>query len=174
LSLASFLVFHRFASNLFFPEEYRATVKKYAAEYDLDPLLISSVIYTESHYDPSVVSHKGAVGLMQVLPSTAAFISKKRKMPEITEKDLKNPETNIRIGCVYLRYLLDRHENDELVALAAYNAGSKNVTNWKKESKEDSFSQTLQSHGFKETKNYVKSVQKIYQRLTRLNLIRPL
>ena len=171
--IISLFLFHKIASNLFFPEEYRAVVKKYSHQYDLDPLFVSAVIYTESHYDPSVVSHKGAVGLMQLLPSTASSVSK-RKKADFQLDELKDPETNIKMGCMYLRHLLDKYEGDLSTALAAYNAGSRNVNKWMKASKDENFEVTLQRQGFDETKSYVENVQKIYRNLTRLNLINPL
>jgi soluble lytic murein transglycosylase len=171
LSLA--VSYHVF-SNLFFPEEYRPVVKKYSAEYSLDPLLVSSIIYTESHYDPSAVSPKRAVGLMQVLPETAEFIVRKNRMDPALLSDLKNPEHNIKIGCSFFRYLVDRFHGDERLALAAYNAGMTNVTRWKEAGNENNADEIIQSRGFDETKNYVVSVEKIRGYLRKLNLIKSL
>ncbi|MBN1521593.1 MAG: lytic transglycosylase domain-containing protein [Candidatus Aureabacteria bacterium] len=170
----SILVFHKLVSNLFFPEEYRGIVKKYSSQYDLDPLLVSAVIYVESHYDPSVVSNKGAVGLMQVLPSTAETVARREGSQNAAVDDLKNPEFNIKIGCSYLRYLLDRHDNSVPAALAAYNAGGANVNKWVSAGEGENFQKVLEDYGFKETKNYVENVQKIYQNLTKLNRIKSL
>ncbi|MCK5706149.1 MAG: lytic transglycosylase domain-containing protein [Candidatus Aureabacteria bacterium] len=174
LILFSAYVFHKIASNLFFPEEYRAIVKKYSAEYEIDPLLVSAVIYTESHYDPSVVSPKGAIGLMQILPSTAGGIRKKEKLHPVTKEELKDPELNIKTGCRYLHYLLNKYDSDISTALAAYNAGFANVTRWKNQSNELEFDKVLASQGFKETKDYVYNVRKVHDLLIKLNLIMPL
>ena len=98
--------------------------KKYAARYDFDHLLIAALAYQESALDHSKRSPKGAVGVMQVLPSTAAD-------PNIGIPDIENLEKNIHAGTKYLRFIIDRYYADEpmdegqknLFGLASYNAG---------------------------------------------------
>ncbi|MEO1366932.1 MAG: lytic transglycosylase domain-containing protein [Acidobacteriota bacterium] len=96
---------------------YSEMIRRTAERHGLDPLLVAAVVETESHFNPQAVSHRGAVGLMQVLPSTAAL------EPEA----LVEPSLNLEQGTRYLRYLIDRYQGDLELALAAYNAGPANV-----------------------------------------------
>jgi soluble lytic murein transglycosylase-like protein len=88
-----------------------------AEEHDVDCLLVASVVEVESTFRPGVGSHKGAVGLMQLLPDTAG----------LSRRKLKNPCTNLDAGAAYLAKLIDRFDGDLGLALAAYNAGPTNV-----------------------------------------------
>jgi soluble lytic murein transglycosylase-like protein len=91
-----------------------AAVERIAAEHDLSPQLIHSVIKVESNYNPFAVSSKGALGLMQLVPATARRFG---------VADVFNPVENIQGGAKYLKYLLDLYGNNYALALAAYNAG---------------------------------------------------
>jgi soluble lytic murein transglycosylase-like protein len=91
-----------------------AAVADHAARHALDPDLVRAVIRVESGWNPRAVSRKGALGLMQLMPATAA---------EYGVADPFNPEENIRAGVAYLRRLIDRFDGRTELALAAYNAG---------------------------------------------------
>jgi soluble lytic murein transglycosylase-like protein len=93
-----------------------------ANRYSVDPALVKAVIMAESGYDPMAISKKGATGLMQLMPTTAAALG---------VEDSLNPEHNINGGVKYLKQLLNRFEGDLELALAAYNAGSKKVKKYK-------------------------------------------
>lgn len=93
-------------------------VNRYAAEFELDPALVHAVIRVESAYNPSAVSHKGAIGLMQLMPQTAS---------DLAVADPFDPEQNVRGGSRYLRTMLDRFDNRLEWALAGYNAGPNTV-----------------------------------------------
>ena len=149
--------------DLYYPEEYRALIIKYSSENDIDPLLIASIIYVESHYNPIAKSKKGALGLMQIMPTTAKYIVKKYKM-NIQVLDLTNPEINLMIGCKYMKHILLRHNYDYNAALAEYNAGVGNIRKWKSKEHKN-FDEALENYGFEETKKYVKKVNIIYKRL---------
>lgn len=117
-------------------------VRVIAQQHSLPPQLIHSVIKAESNYNPLAVSSKGALGLMQLIPSTARRFG---------VMDVFNPVQNIEGGAKYLRYLLDRYNNSYPLALAAYNAGE----------------QAVEKYGgippFEETRNYVIQVGKQLQ-----------
>jgi hypothetical protein len=91
-----------------------ALVESISAQHGLLPQLVHSVIKVESNYNPNAVSRKGALGLMQLIPSTARRFG---------VSDVFNPVENIQGGVKYLKYLLDLYNNDYRLALAAYNAG---------------------------------------------------
>ncbi|MCS4308646.1 soluble lytic murein transglycosylase-like protein [Rheinheimera pacifica] len=93
-------------------------IARAAAEHQLEPALIRAVIHAESSFRPSVVSRKGAVGLMQLMPGTAR---------QLGVSDASVPEHNIAAGSRYLAQLLKQHNGELPLALAAYNAGSSNV-----------------------------------------------
>jgi hypothetical protein len=90
------------------------TVDRIARQNQLSPNLIHSVIQVESNYDPLAVSPKGALGLMQLIPATARRFG---------VSDVFDPADNIQGGARYLRYLLDLYKGNDILALAAYNAG---------------------------------------------------
>ena len=112
-----------------FPRKYLNIINVYAEKYSLSKSMIASVINIESGYDKDCVSNAGAIGLMQLLPSTAFDCANRLDMV-ITEKDLYNPEININLGCYYLSYLLDMFDGNLENSLSAYNWGLGNVKNW--------------------------------------------
>ncbi|MFO7260813.1 MAG: lytic transglycosylase domain-containing protein [bacterium] len=89
-----------------------------AREYGIDPKVAFGLVRTESSFRRTVVSHAGAIGYAQVLPSTARWIE-----PGTTRNDLFDTRTNLRVGFKYLRYLLDKYNGDIRLALTAYNRG---------------------------------------------------
>jgi soluble lytic murein transglycosylase-like protein len=124
------------------PRPYADTVRRVADRYGLDQDLVHAVISVESAYDPRAVSPRGAVGLMQLMPATAA---------ELGVHDLTDPHDNIVGGVRHLRRLMDRYDGDLVLSLAAYNAGMAAVDR----------------HGgvppYRETMDYVRRVRRRYQ-----------
>jgi len=140
-----------------YPLEYQHIVVGHAKNYDLDPALVAAVIYRESKFDAKAVSSSGAVGLMQLLPETAKGIAVHTGGHKFVVSDLENPEINVRYGAFYLRRLIRKY-GEVTLALAAYNAGQRNVDEWEAAGGEI---------GFPETRQYVDEVlelQKIYRR----------
>src|SRR4051794_11068167 len=111
------------------PLRHEDIIRQQAADKGLDPALIAGVIYTESRFRDQT-SHAGAKGLMQLLPSTARDIARKSGGTAFIEGDLANPQVNISYGSFYLRYLLQRYGGNEVLAIAAYNAGEGRVDQW--------------------------------------------
>jgi len=111
-----------------FPVRHRDIIQSQATLHSIDTRLIFSVIWTESKFDERAVSPKGAMGLMQIMPSTGEWLA--GKMGEDFYKErLFCAQFNIRLGVFYLRYLMDKFECEQR-ALAAYNAGEGNVKKW--------------------------------------------
>lgn len=151
-----------------YPLNNADTVRTNAGRYHLEPDLVAAVIYQESDFKEDSTSRSGAVGMMQLMPETAAWIASKTGDQPPSRDDLKSPATNIRYGCWYLRYLLDRYGGSESLALAAYNGGSENVDRWLATARASGrkFNSAVDIP-YPETREYITSVDKvklIYQR----------
>ena len=124
-----------------YPLKYEQIVRGHARNYSLDPALLAAVIYQESKFRPDAKSSSGAIGLMQLQPETAKGIAIRTGGSRFQTSDLYVPEINVRYGSWYLRHLLDKYDDEE-TALAAYNAGQRNVDEWRAEGKGIEFSET--------------------------------
>ena len=118
-------------ARLYYPLRYEQIIKQEAKRYDLEPALVAAVIKQESDWVPDERSQQGAIGLMQLLPSTAAFMATQSQRPSPKPDHLDRPEVNIPYGTRYLRYLLDRYSTVD-AALVAYNGGEQNLVEWKR------------------------------------------
>lgn len=116
-----------------FPLKYEELVRKYAKEYQLDAHFVLAIIWAESSFRAEIRSPAGAMGLMQVMPSTGQWAAEKLGIQPFQEEMLLQPEVNIRIGCWYLHYLEQQFDGDEVKVLAGYNAGPNAVKNWELE-----------------------------------------
>ncbi len=164
LGLASLLFAAQYARTR--PVQYAKYIHQYADEYRIDPMLVIAVIKVESNFEKDAVSPMDARGLMQVLPKTAAWIAGELDEKYSQEK-LFDPETNIRYGTFYLRYLID-HFNNEDLAIAAYNGGMGNVSDWIEEDTISKEGEKLHNIPIDETREYVvkvKTNKEIYTKL---------
>jgi soluble lytic murein transglycosylase len=127
--------------RLWYPLDYGDIVRGHARHYRLDPALLAAVIYQESKFKSDARSDRGAIGLMQLLPETAKGIAERTGGTAFRVSDLYDPELNVRYGAWYLRHLLDKY-GSERVALAAYNAGQRNVDHWRARGLEIQFPET--------------------------------
>jgi soluble lytic murein transglycosylase len=137
--------------RLWYPLRYEQIVRGHARNYKLDPALLAAVIYQESKFKANARSKSGAIGLMQLLPTTAKGIALHTGGSQFRVDDLYNPEINVRYGSWYLRHLIEKY-GDERTALAAYNAGQDNVDRWRAAGRGVAFS---------ETRAYVDSVEEL-------------
>jgi soluble lytic murein transglycosylase len=112
--------------RILYPVDELDRVRAYAEAAGLDPALVCAVVRAESRFHADAMSPRGAVGLMQIMPDTAAWIAGRL---DVNAFDLLSPETNLRFGTWYLDYLMDRFGGLSL-ALAAYNAGPTRVDRW--------------------------------------------
>jgi soluble lytic murein transglycosylase len=138
------------------PLRHDDIIRQQAEEKDLDPALVAAIIYEESRFQPRT-SPAGAEGLMQITPETASFIAENSGATTFVLDDLGNPQINISYGSFYLRYLIDRYDGDERLAIAAYNAGGTNVDAWLAEAASDELD--LEDIPFTETREYVADVE---------------
>ena len=147
-----------------YPIKYKEQVIKYSEEYKLQPFLVLSVIKTESNFNLNAISNKGAVGLMQILPSTASFIAEKTGT---NGYNLYSAKDNVRFGCFYLRYLIDKFEVID-TALCAYNAGEGNVRGWLNDQRYSKDGKNLYFIPFRETREYLEKIQKSFANYSKL------
>ena len=137
------------------PVKYQPEIVKYAEKFSLEPELLAALIYVESRFDQYSLSPKGAVGLMQLMPSTAFWIAEKLDYQDFSLKDLEDPGLNIKFGSWYFSYLYQKFDKDLIKTIAAYNAGENNVRNWIKAGWDGNIEQELP---YKETDNFVRRV----------------
>ncbi|MGA8118373.1 lytic transglycosylase domain-containing protein [Rouxiella badensis] len=132
-------------SRLTHNTRYHPMIKRVSNEVGIDADLLHAMIKVESNYQPQAVSHKGARGLLQVMPATG-------KRFGVT--NLMDPEHNLRAGATYMKWLIEHFDNDLTLALAGYNAGEGAVKKYGRA-----------VPPYKETQHYVKKVLGHYNRL---------
>jgi hypothetical protein len=132
---------HAILNRAFTQEDVDAAIEQAAARHNVDPNLVRSVVKVESNFNPNAVSRKGAMGLMQLMPSTA------RSLNVVNPFD---PQQNVDAGVRHLRRLLDSYGGNVSLSLAAYNAGSGAVA------------RSAGVPHFRETQNYVRRITNLY------------
>jgi soluble lytic murein transglycosylase len=152
-------------SRYLFPHAYWATVSTQAQTKGLDPYLVLALIRQESLFNPEAVSPAQAYGLMQLLPKTAARVT---HVSSVSAASLMDPEFNIGAGTAYLRQLLDMYNGNQMMAVAAYNAGEHAVDKWRSRYTDLEPDEFVESISFRETRNYVKLVLRNYRTYRRL------
>lgn len=123
--------------------QYDALIVSTALKYDLEPALIKAVVHVESAFDRYALSKAGAMGLMQLMPATAAVYQ--------LEQDHFNPNRNVEAGVQHIKDLMERYDSDIRLSLAAYNAGAGAVSKY----------QGVPPYA--ETQDYIEKVLKLYQ-----------
>lgn len=117
-----------------YPFRFRDEIVTYAKQNGLDPLFVAAVIKNESRFNPSAVSRRGAVGLMQIMPETGRWVASQLGFADFEVDMLRDPATNIMIGTWYLAELKREFGGKFVLVVAAYNAGRGNVRQWVKRS----------------------------------------
>ncbi len=144
---------------LAFPDIVEEMADKVGKNKALDPYLIFAVARQESHFSHDAKSGAGAMGLMQLLPSTARATARKAGVPYRRSWDLLKPSTNINLGAFYLNSLLDRFDDNRFLAAAAYNAGPTRVSRWLKDTGSKlPFDVWIETIPYSETRKYVQNV----------------
>jgi soluble lytic murein transglycosylase len=148
-----------------FPLPFIEPIVTWSQQRQLNPLLVTGLIRQESRFEPEIRSSAGAQGLMQVMPGTGSWIAPKISLKQY---DLKNPNDNINLGTWFLDFTHQEYNNNSLLAVASYNAGPGNVSDWLAKygfSDPDAFVEVIP---FAETKGYVESVFENYWNYLRL------
>jgi len=154
--------------KLIYPLEYKNIIISNAEEYDIDPALVAAMIFVESKYVSSAQSHRGAMGLMQIMPNTGFWIAEQLAVSDFKEDKLLDPAINIMFGCWYIANLKQQFNNELIVVLAAYNAGRGNVKNWLDNNNWDGKDATIGDLPFEETRNYIKQVLEVYRKYEKI------
>ncbi len=141
-----------------YPSGYSSVIKDYAERYGLDPVVVYSIILQESKYKPDAVSGSGAIGIMQIMPFTGAKVAQAISLMSFSAPMLLDPQINIGIGVWYFKQLLIRYKGNYVLALAAYNAGSKAVDRWLAASKACNTDEFIEEIPYTETRRYVKGI----------------
>lgn len=145
-----------------YPIKFEEQVYKYSNELDIDPMLTFAIIKTESNFNEDAISKSGAIGLMQLMESTAKEQARKLNI-EYRKEILYDAEINLKIGLNYFNTLLDYYNQNYILAFAAYNAGLGNVQKWINEGTIKKDGSDIENIPFKETNMYVRKVIKSYE-----------
>lgn len=142
-----------------YPTKYKDAVISYSQKYDISPYLIFSVIKAESNFNKNAKSSAGAIGLMQIVPSTASYVAHIFNIPFSNADELYEPQKNIELGSAYLKYLSTKFSTTDTI-LSAYNAGETITRSWLNDTNYSLDKITLYNIPYKETKNYIKKINK--------------
>lgn len=145
-----------------YPKEYPHIVGKEAKNRKLDPYLLFAMIWQESRFREGAVSSVGAIGLMQLMPQTALQVASAAKLKHFDLSDLFDPEINIRLGSLYLRFLKELFFDRLPHAVASYNAGEEAVARWLSRRDQEPSEIFIEEIPFSETQNYTKKVLLTY------------
>ena len=148
-----------------YPFPFLQEIEHWSRQRQLNPMLVTALIRQESRFEPEIRSVAGATGLMQVMPSTGAWVAE--RIP-LADYSLKKPDDNVNLGTWYLDYTHSEYSNNSLYAVASYNAGPGNVAKWIREKKLTDPDEFVDAIPFNETRGYVKAVFENYWNYMRL------
>ncbi len=143
--------------KIIFPVDYWPLLQKYSQQHNLDPYLVAALVAQESNFDPVVVSHANAYGLMQILPSTGRSYARKLGVKPFSTTRLTEAEVNVRLGTQIFADEIRKYGGVHF-ALAAYNAGGSRVLAWRREKPGLAQDEFIDDIPFPETQNYVKRI----------------
>lgn len=141
-----------------FPQAYHDDFIHWGRISGVDPYLLMAITRRESAYNANALSPAGARGLMQLMPGTAAQVSREIGLEDPGPYGVLDPELNIRLGSTYLRDKLQRYQGNRLAATAAYNAGPGRVDRWLGDNSIEAFDLFVERIPYRETRDYVQAV----------------
>ena len=153
--------------RLVYPQNFYKQVQNYSQQYGNNIALMMGLIRTESSFNSEAQSSVGAIGLMQLMPTTAHEIAEKHGIT-LNTSYLFNPELNIKLGNIYYTTIKEMLDNREISAIAAYNGGIGSVNRWKSTLKYNDTDEFVEQIPYEETKNYVERVFRSYWNYTRI------
>lgn len=144
--------------DLRFPTPFTEQIKHYAAVQGLEPAVVYGLVRQESVFDSHARSPAGALGLMQLMPTTAQLMARKLKDGSHAAGNLFDPDVNLKYGTFYFKQLLDRFDGHVALAAAGYNAGPQRAVQWRAGLRPVPADIWIETIPFKETRKYVSSV----------------
>jgi len=151
-----------------FPKPYWTDLRRFSVQNGLEPYLVASLIRQESEFNPLAVSRANAVGLMQLLPKTGKKVAREIKLKGYSPSQLYTPAVNLQLGTRYFKSMVDKYGGQLEYALAAYNAGTDRVDDWRGQGHYRDTQEFVESIPFTETREYVQAILRntsVYQRL---------
>ena len=146
-------------TNLRFPLAFKKIFSKYSKKNQIPLNLLMALARQESSFHDEATSPAGAKGLMQLMPATAQEVAGRNNISFEPVRGLYNPEINISLGSLYLKRMLERFDDNRILAIAAYNAGPTRVDRWRKKTVgKIPFDAWIETIPFNETRNYVQNV----------------
>lgn len=147
-----------------YPLKYFSEIEEFSEKYGVEKALILATIKEESGFNKNVKSPKGAIGLMQIMPSTAKFIA---KTLNIESYNLYEAKTNVQFGTYYISYLKTKFSS-VIALVCAYNAGEGVILGWLNDKELSKDGKTLEKVPYHETNNYIKKIMKSYKKYKKL------
>lgn len=153
---------HKNHLRIRFPLAHKTLVMKHAKKYDVEPTLIYAVIRQESTFRQKAKSSANAMGLMQVIPSTARRVAKKNQIELKRLNHMYQPKINVEVGTAYLKHLSKRFDDHPVLMAAAYNAGPRQVNHWLRKHPRNEPDIWIETLPWGETRNYLKNIVAFY------------
>jgi soluble lytic murein transglycosylase len=144
------------------PTTFWTEVQGATTDYTWDARMFHALVREESNFNKDIVSWAGAIGLSQLMPATARGVARWMGF-SVTNSQLRDPATNLKIGARYFESLLERYDGNPYLTLAGYNAGEGNVDKWLTRFGNVPTDHFVESIPFRETRGYVKRVTASYQ-----------
>ena len=154
--------------QLLYPIYYRDIINKYSKKYEMDPLFVVAMILEESRFGAESVSWAGAMGLMQIMPQTGRELARQLKIRRFEKSILLNPSVNIQMGTKYMKFLMDRFQDNHALVAGAYNGGPGRMGRWMKEKGLADLDEFIEDIAIDETRRHIKKVidsYYVYQKL---------
>ncbi|WP_238191264.1 lytic transglycosylase domain-containing protein [Paenibacillus sp. L3-i20] len=156
-------------ASFMYPIHYKDDIRASALTYGLEPHLVAAIIRAESNFKTGRESKKGALGLMQLMPSTAEWVVQKAGFEAVDDYKLRHrADVSIEVGTWYLSSLHKQFDQNVVVAVAAYNAGPGNVRKWLDSGSWNGEMDTVKDIPFGETRHYVQRVIYYYNKYRNL------
>lgn len=143
-----------------YPFPYQELVYREADEWGISPFMMAAIIRQESAFKSDIVSHAGAIGLMQVMPPTGAELARTHGPDGFTEESLTRPEVNLHLGSAFFVAMSRRYDGELPFVLSAYNAGPTRATRWRRYPEASDLIRFTERIPFTETRGYVKNVRR--------------
>lgn len=146
-----------------FPLNYIELAHAFGSQYGVSPYLVQAIIRQESGFRPTVSSHAGAMGLMQLMPATARYTSRQfLEQGSLSNRQILHEETNVRLGTMYIRIHIAHAADQPSLALAGYNAGPGALRSWFERYGDREIDAFVESITYAETRGYVRKVMTSY------------